>query len=513
MARSSQPGRGSIAAVARDSTISTVSLAQEHEAPAARAFDQLILLAVSDDPTVVSSRHVLDGVDEVRFGRGRHRETRREAIGGRAVLTLRVPDHRMSTEHGRLIRGPDAWVLDDPGSKNGAVVDGVRTRRTALRDGAVIELGHCFFLYRRAPLEDAAPDDVMADQLRAPTPALATFVGPLIDQLAGLARVAPTEISIVLLGESGTGKEIVARAVHALSGRRGAFVAVNCGALPHGLVEGELFGHQRGSFTGALHDRPGLIRSAEGGTLLLDEIAELPAPSQVALLRVLQEREVVPVGADRPTKVDVRLCAATLRDLDQRVAAGRFREDLYARLSGFTVELPPLRERRADLGMLMRALLARTPRGQQARFAPAALRAILRHDWPLNIRELEKALGSAVALAAGEVIEPRHLPPAVRRGPRDEAAAAKLRAPSEPRTDAPSTAAAPAPTAAERGGELQPLAEEIRELEIARLRAALETTGGNQTRAAALLSIPIRTFSDKIKQYGLATARRKRGNR
>jgi len=499
--------------MAPDHTITRTSLGPVGEVPAALASDQLILLAVSDDPTVVSSRYVLDEVDEVRFGRGRQRELRREAIDGRSVLTLRVPDHRMSTEHGRLIRGPGAWVLDDPGSKNGSIVEGVLTRRAALRDGALLEFGHSFFLYRRAPLEDAAPADVMADQLRAPSLALATFVGPLIDRFAALARIAPTEVSIVLLGETGTGKEVVARAVHELSRRRGAFVAVNCGGLPQGLVEGELFGHQRGSFTGAAHDRTGLVRSAEGGTLLLDEIAELPAASQAAFLRLLQEREVMPVGADRPTKVDVRLCAATLGDLEQLVAAGRFREDLYARLTGVTIELLPLRERRADLGMLMRALLARTPKGHEARFAPAALRAIMRHDWPRNIRELEKALSSAVALAAGQVIELRHLPPAVCREPRDGAAAARPRAPSEPRPDAPSPAASPVPSVAERGGEFRPLADEIRELEIARFRAALEATGGNQTRAAALLSVPIRTFSEKLKQYGLAPVLGKRGGR
>jgi len=472
-------------------TITSDSLGQGRAGAEPRASAQLILLAVSDDPAVPSSRHVLDGIDEVRFGRG-PREVRRESSAGRPVLTLRVPDQRMSTEHGRLVRGPDAWVLDDPGSKNGAVVDGARTRRIALRDGAVIELGHCFFLYRDTPLEDGAPADVAADQLRAPAPMLASFAGPLIERFAALARIAPSEASLVLLGETGTGKEVVARALHELSGRGGAFVGVNCGALPQAMLEAELFGHRRGAFTGAQGDRPGLVRTADGGTLFLDEIGELPPASQVAFLRVLQEREVVPVGGDRPVKVDVRLCAATLRDLDQLVAAGRFRQDLYARVSGVTLELPPLRERRADLGMLIRALLARIPGGAGARLAPVALRAILRHDWPLNIRELEKALTGAVALAAGDVIDLRHLPDAIRREP--------------------AAAPAPAPAADDAGHGFRPLAEELRALEIERFRAALEAAGGNQTRAATLLSVPIRTFSEKIKQYGLAALCKKRGD-
>ena len=290
----------------------------------------------------------------------------------------------------------------------------------------------------------------------------------------------------------------MARAIHELSGRRGAFVGVNCGALPQALIEDELFGHRRGAFTGAVDDRPGLVRSAEGGTLFLDEIGELPAASQVAFLRVLQEREVVPLGSDRPIKVDIRLCAATLRDLDELVASGRFRRDLHARLFDLTIELPPLRERRADLGLLVRALLARIPGGAGARFAPAALRALVRHDWPSNIRELEKALRGAVARASGEAIELRHLPEAARREPRDAPVDVDPRAPDAPIAAGPSTG-------------FRPLADEQRELEIERLRAALEATGGNQTRAAALLSVPIRTFSEKVKQYRLAVTRRKRG--
>ena len=403
----------------QDSTITSVSLGRGPEAIAVSAAEQLVLLAVSDDLTLPSSRHLLDDVDEVRFGRG-PREARRTDVDGRCVLSLSVPDGRMSTQHGRLTRGAEAWVLDDPTSKNGAVVDGVLTRRTVVGDGALIELGHTFFLFRIAPVEVDAPDDVIEDELTAASPALTTFDGALAERYAALARVAPTDVSIVLLGETGTGKELVARAVHDLSQRKGAFVAVNCGALPQTLLEAELFGHRKGAFSGAAGDRRGLIRSADQGTLLLDEVGELPAASQVAFLRVMQEREVVPVGDDRPVKVDLRLCAATLRDLDAMVAAGTFRRDLYARLFGVTIELPPLRQRRSDLGLILRALLRRSPGSERVTMAPAAMRAIFRHDWPLNIRELEKALSSARALAGGAPIELAHLPAAVTAPPRIE---------------------------------------------------------------------------------------------
>jgi transcriptional regulator with GAF, ATPase, and Fis domain len=219
----------------------------------------------------------------------------------------------------------------------------------------------------------------------------------------------------VLLGETGTGKEVVARALHDLSGRSGPFVAVNCGALPETLLEAELFGHRKGAFSGAINDRPGLIRSADKGTLFLDEVGELPPESQVAFLRVLQEQEVVPVGDDRPVKVDTRLCAATHRDLDELVEKNRFRRDLYARMFGLVLDLPPLRDRQEDLGILLGALLARLPGGDRVKLAPAAVRALVRHDWPLNVRELEKCLVAALALADEETIELEHLPPAVRR--------------------------------------------------------------------------------------------------
>jgi transcriptional regulator with PAS, ATPase and Fis domain len=192
-------------------------------------------------------------------------------------------------------------------------------------------------------------------------------------------------------------------------------VAVNCGALPETLIESELFGARKGAFSGASEERGGLVRAADGGTLFLDEIAELSASSQVALLRVLQERQVVPVGGTKPVDVDVRFIAATHQDLEERIADGRFREDLYARVTGFEITLPPLRERLEDLGLLTAAILDDAVPGgaSKVRFSRTVARALLQYDWPRNIRELSNALESALLVAKNERIELEHLPASV----------------------------------------------------------------------------------------------------
>src|SRR5687768_8330563 len=225
----------------------------------------------------------------------------------------------MSREHGRLVRGEDGWTLDDPSSKNPSIVDGTLTRRARLTDGALIELGRTFLLFRHY-LGDGVPGhligDVDATQLPKWPAGLATFAPTLARDFAALMRLATSGVSIMLLGETGTGKEMTARAIHDTSARTGDIVAINCGALPQTLLEAELFGYRRGAFSGAATDRRGLVRSADGGTLFLDEVGDLPRASQAALLRVLQEREVLPIGEDRPVPVDVRVMSATLRPLD-----------------------------------------------------------------------------------------------------------------------------------------------------------------------------------------------------
>jgi len=368
-------------------------------------------------PLSPSARFGLAGTDEVVLGRGIARAFARSSEGGVRRLTVRVPDPWMSATHATLTKVFGRWVLEDQNSKNGTVLNGEPQKRAFLSDADVFELGHTFFLFRETLL--TAPDDPVdldAGELDTVVPGLATLVPILGRTFRQLEQVARSELSVVLQGESGTGKEIVARALHTLSARAGAFMAVNCGALPETLVETELFGYRKGAFSGANEDRPGLVRSADRGTLFLDEIGDLPLASQAAFLRVLQEREVVPVGGTRPVPVDVRLVAATHRDIDVLVREETFREDLFARISGLRVELPPLRERREDLGILVSALLRRGLAPDAAKgvtFEPRAARALFRYRWPLNVRELEKALVAAVVLAGKSAIEAEHLPPAV----------------------------------------------------------------------------------------------------
>jgi two-component system response regulator HydG len=233
-----------------------------------------------------------------------------------------------------------------------------------------------------------------------------------------LERVAPTDAPVLLLGETGTGKGAFARALHAASPRSSApFVAVNCAALPEALLESELFGHVRGAFTGATSDRAGLFAEADGGTMLLDEIGEMPLPLQSKLLHVLESGTVRPVGAGRERRVDVRVLAATHRNLRERVAAGQFREDLLYRIEVVAIDIPPLRERDGDVALLadrfLQSARERFPSSVARRFSPAALQRLLDHSWPGNVRELLHAVERAVVLARTEEIAPEDLPPSL----------------------------------------------------------------------------------------------------
>jgi two-component system response regulator AtoC len=244
---------------------------------------------------------------------------------------------------------------------------------------------------------------------------------PMLEAYRLLEQAAGLDITVLLAGETGTGKELAARAVHFHGARRERrFVPVNCGALPAELVESELFGHARGAFTGAVGAKPGLFEEAEGGTLFLDEIGELPLPVQVKLNRALQEKEIRRVGETQPVAVNVRIIAATHRDLKAEVQAGRFREDLFYRLNVFPVRLPPLRERREDVPLLALHFLgkhANALRRALTGFEPEALRALAGYPWPGNVRELENAVERAVAIAAGPLVTVRDLPADVTGGP------------------------------------------------------------------------------------------------
>src|SRR5213079_1378867 len=235
------------------------------------------------------------------------------------------------------------------------------------------------------------------------------------DVLRMISRLKDTRTPVLVSGESGTGKELVARAIHfrgALA--RAPFVAVDCGSLVPTLMESELFGYEKGAFTGAMKSKAGLFQAANGGTIFLDEIGELPLEMQAKLLRVLQEREVRPVGSNESRSVDVRVIAATNRDLEATYRAGTFRKDLYFRLNVVTVHLPPLRERRSDIPVLVHHFLDRYAKGSQIQVTAAAMKSLLHYDWPGNVRELENCIARAVTLGDGKIIDVADLPPAIR---------------------------------------------------------------------------------------------------
>ncbi|HYJ79703.1 MAG TPA: sigma-54 dependent transcriptional regulator [Longimicrobiaceae bacterium] len=291
--------------------------------------------------------------------------------------------------------------------------------------------------------------------------------------------VGPSDSTVLISGESGTGKEVLARYLHQLSGRSdGPFVSINCGALPESLLESELFGHVRGSFTGAVRDKQGMFVAAKGGTFFLDEVGETSPATQVKLLRVLQEREVIPVGATEAVPVDVRIVAATNRDLDEEIRRGGFRSDLYYRLNVITLHLPPLRERMDDVPLLAEHFLGGSAagRGKDLRLAEETMEALQGYDWPGNVRELENALERAAVMTADGEIAPSALPARI-------------------------TERAPQPLVA---ASLPPNPS-LEIIERAYIHWVLHAEGGNKTRAAEVLGIDPSTLYRKLLRYGMET--------
>jgi two-component system response regulator FlrC len=350
--------------------------------------------------------------------------------------------------------------------------------------GAVDAMRLGAFDYLSKPLPDPATlREVMArarahrgaPPVHRPEPEAPIHADPAFAAVLRLAQaVADRDTTVLLTGESGVGKEVVARYLHQHSGRRsGPFVALNCAAIAETLLEGELFGHERGAFTGAVAAHPGLFERASGGTLLLDEVAEMPPALQAKFLRVLETRRVQRLGGRAETAVDVRVVAATNRDVAAEVAAGRFREDLYFRLAVFPIHVPPLRERPGDILVLAQhfvEILGTSPGRTPPRLSREAEAALLAHAWPGNVRELRNRLERAVILASGEI------------GPADLGLS----------------------TGAVAGGPAAPAAARtLRDLERLAIEDALRESGGNRKRAAARLGIALRTLQYKLKEFGI----------
>jgi two-component system, NtrC family, response regulator AtoC len=446
---------------------STVTLAQE---PGAE-----LKILVSVDETLVD--HALPAIGEITIGRA----------PGNAICI----DHpSVSRLHARLHLTP-ALAIEDLGSANGVrILDQLIAtgRRVPFRVGDLVELGAAILQVRQVrqvpPVRPGRGGGGARGKAGDASPMRA---------LRGLAeQVAASNISVLILGETGAGKEVLARSLHARSPRAGGtFLALNCAALPESLLESELFGHEKGAFTGAAALKVGLLESAHGGTVFLDEIGELPATIQVKLLRVLAEHAILRIGAVRPRAIDVRFLAATNRDLDEDVRAGRFREDLYFRLNGVTLAVPPLRERTDEIEALARRFVeeacARDGRCPVPTFAPEAIERLRTYRWPGNVRELRNVVDRAVLVCRGSVIGIADLP--VERG----GAAPERRMATPP----PSTT----------GGELH---IDIQALERQRILEALERCAGNQKLAAKQLGISRNTLGTRMDAFGFRRPRKPR---
>ena len=409
-------------------------------------------------------------------------------VGERTVLGRGDDCHTVlagagiSRYHAELMRMGPVALVRDMGSMNGMFVNGRRVKEAPLEPGDVMRLGEWVGVAVELERGDTAP------------PVYGTIAPGLIGGNSLRAAVEPalraarSDLPIIVEGETGTGKEVVARAVHEASGRTGAFLAVNCAALPEQLAEAELFGYRRGAFTGADRPSPGHFRSAQHGTLLLDEICDLALPLQAKVLRVLEQREVLPLGESQPVAIDVRIVVAAQESLEKAVADKRFRADLYARLEGLTVRLPPLRDRLDDVPSLFARLLRdAVAGGKPPSVEPRLVEALCLYDWPFNVRELVTLVRRMVVLHGQEPqLGRRHLPARFRV---DDAGGEPVRS-GQRAAGTPPPSAAPVPSSspalsAEGSGRVGDRDDE----DFARLLVALRSHGGNVSRAAVAIGI------------------------
>ena len=371
----------------------------------------------------------------------------------------RLEGNELSRRHAELVLSNGQLLLRDLDSRNGVYVNGDRQSQVVLRRHDVVRIGDWVAVVVGRETE---PDAAAGAAPGLEEGGAKLHLGPTVRQSAAVAhRLAATSIAVVLEGETGTGKERFACAVHEWSGRKGPFVAINCAAIPEALAEAELFGHREGAFTGAHRASPGHFRAANGGTLFLDEVTDMPLGVQAKLLRALEQKEILPVGESRPVPVDVRIIAATQIPLERAVADRRLRPDLHARLDGYALRIPPLRERRDDIPSLFLHLLARHGL-PAAKLSPRLVEALCLYRWPLNVRELDFLAARLVALHAGEpVLRRSHLPDRI-------------------------TAVAPV---ADPGGATPEAGEVMPAPTRDQLLAALTRAGGNLARAAGALGI------------------------
>jgi DNA-binding NtrC family response regulator len=423
------------------------------------------------------------------------------SVGRSRKSDLCIDHPSVSRDHAIFHAGSNVTV-EDLGSTNGTTVGGVRIVKGAhveVDRGQVVTVGSAVVVLRSVH-ERGVPRPHLPRRERSGPPAV--IADPAMKELYRVVDlVARGELSVILLGETGSGKDVIADTIHRKSLRSAAeYVGVNCAALPDALLESELFGYERGAFTGAVQAKPGLLEIADGGTLFLDEIAELPLPMQAKLLRVLESREVTRVGGLRSRSIDVRFVCATNRDLLNLVRTGAFRQDLYFRLNGISLVIPPLRQRRTEIPPIARAFLIEECR--DAGRAPlsiteAAMARLLAHDWPGNIRELRNVIERAVTLCTGTSIDVHHLPPPEsgfgQPAAADGAQRATLPVPAQP-TAAPDAAV----------GLHEAARQAAQSIERRRIAEAMERCGGNQTRAALLLRISRRTLVARLTEYGFA---------
>jgi DNA-binding NtrC family response regulator len=436
---------------------------------------------------------------------------KREILIGRdESADIRIAGRAASRLHASIRIDEGRWKIADLGGKNGTLVGGRFVREAPLEPLQEIRVGDAIFKFVDVGAEGYLPYRIdgawlggEGDEPARARPGAGRIVGGyrIARLAASLHEVARSELSVLLCGESGTGKEVFARQLHDWSGRRGPFQAINCAAIPSTLIEGELFGHRRGAFSGADRDRAGLIRAAHGGTLLLDEVGDMPLEAQAKLLRVLQSREVLPLGATQPEQVDVRVVCATHRDLARMQRAERFRKDLFARINEVAITLPPLRERKEDIFALCHAMAARCGR-PEVRPTLRFMAAVLHHDFPYNVRELEAMIKRWAAVSRGPELDLDHVTDAIRSRMRDYGVRADAPAAQPARPPVEDARRAPAEPAPPPLPAPEPPAPGVAPSE-AELREILASHRGNVKAIARLLGKDRVQIHRWMKRYGI----------